>query len=205
MDENGVAPQWRMPHEMWQRIEPLVPRLRKHRKGGRPWIDNRRIADGIFYVLRTGCQWKAVPREFGSGSTLHRRFQHWVKAGVFRRLWKAGLLEYDKRKGIQWDWQALDGAMTKAPLGGKKNGSSGISGEGHRDCRSRSAQVNSRQCVMRDSRRRASASAGCSLLPQEVGWPGRRTSSTVTRDGLWSRVESDRNRRFSARNSRMNR
>ena len=121
MDENGVAPEWRMPHEMWQRIEPLVPRLRKHRKGGRPWIDNRRIADGIFYVLRTGCQWKAVPREFGSGSTLHRRFQHWVKAGVFRRLWKAGLLEYDQRKGIQWDWQALDGAMTKAPLGGEKN------------------------------------------------------------------------------------
>ena len=120
MDKNGVAPEWRMPDEMWERIEPLVPRRRKHRKGGRPWIDNRKIADGIFYVLRTGCQWKAVPREFGSGSTLHRRFQHWVKAGVFRRLWKAGLLEYDERKGIQWDWQALDGAMTKAPLGGEK-------------------------------------------------------------------------------------
>ena len=72
-------------------------------------------------MLRTGCQWNAVPREFGSGSTLHRRFQQWLKAGVFRRLWKDGLLEYDELKGIQWDWQALDGAVTKASLGGEKN------------------------------------------------------------------------------------
>ncbi len=121
MDENGVAPEWRMPEELWERIEPLLPKLRKNRKGGRPWIDHRKIADGIFYVLRTGCQWKAVPREFGSGSTLHRRFQQWLKAGVFRRLWKVGLLEYDELKGIQWEWQARDGALTKAPLGKEKN------------------------------------------------------------------------------------
>jgi len=121
MDDKRVSSQWRLPDALWERMEPLVPRLARHPKGGRPWIDNRAIADGIFYVLRTGCQWKAVPREFGSGSTLHRRFQQWVKRGVFRKLWKAGLLEYDTLKGIQWDWQALDGAMTKAPLGGEKN------------------------------------------------------------------------------------
>jgi len=121
MDDKRVAPQWRLPDAIWERIEPLLPTLRKNRKGGRPWVPNRAIADGIFYVLRTGCQWKAVPREFGSGSTLHRRFQQWVQRGVFRKLWKAGLLEYDALKGIQWDWQALDGAMTKAPLGGEKN------------------------------------------------------------------------------------
>ena len=121
MDDKRVGPQWRLPDELWERMEPLLPKLRASRKGGRPWIPNRAIADGIFYVLRTGCQWNAVPREFGSGSTLHRRFQHWQKRGVFRKLWKAGLLEYDASKGIQWDWQALDGAMTKAPLGGEKN------------------------------------------------------------------------------------
>lgn len=120
MDDHQVAAEWRLPDEMWERIEPLLPRLRRNRKGGRPWIDNRSIADGVFYVLRTGCQWKAVPREFGSGSTLHRRFQQWVRRGVFRKLWKAGLLEYDALKGIQWEWQAMDGAMTKAPLGGEK-------------------------------------------------------------------------------------
>jgi transposase len=76
--------------------------------------------DGIFYVLRTGCQWKALPRTIDAASTVHDRFQLWVEAGVFRRLWEAGLLEYDALKGLDWEWQALDGAMTKAPLGGKR-------------------------------------------------------------------------------------
>ena len=80
----------------------------------------RHVMDGICYVLRTGCQWKAAPSEFGSGSTLHRRFQQWVKRGVFRGLWREGLMEYDELCGIQWDWQSIDGAITKAPLGGKK-------------------------------------------------------------------------------------
>jgi putative transposase len=120
MDEKRVSAEWRVPEEMWERIAPLLSKLRRNPKGGRPWTDNREIADGIFYVLRTGCRWKAVPPEFGSGSTLHGRFQQWVRRGVFRRLWQAGLFEYDEFKGIQWEWQALDGAMTKAPLGGEK-------------------------------------------------------------------------------------
>jgi transposase len=81
----------------------------------------RQVADGIFYVLRTGCQWKAAPREFGSGSALHSYFQEWTELGVFRKLWKAALLEYDELKGVEWDWQSMDGAMTKSPLGGEKN------------------------------------------------------------------------------------
>ncbi|MEW6198341.1 MAG: transposase [Planctomycetota bacterium] len=72
MDEPGVAPGWRMPDSTWKRIECMVPQWRRHPGGGRPWVGQRKIADGIFFALRTGCQWKAVPREFGSGSTLHR-------------------------------------------------------------------------------------------------------------------------------------
>jgi len=102
-------------------MEPLLPKYRPSPKGGQPRLPIRQVADGIFYVLRTGCQWKAAPREYGSGSTLHTYFQEWTKLGVFRRLWKASLLEYDELKGIQWDWQSMDGAMTKSPLGGEKN------------------------------------------------------------------------------------
>ena len=112
---------WRLPVELWQRMMPLLPRYQKSPKGGRPRNDLRMVADGIFYVLRTGCQWKAAPKEFGSGSSLHRYFQDWVEAGVFRKLWKASLLEYDELQGIQWNWQSVDGAMTKSPLGGEKN------------------------------------------------------------------------------------
>ena len=117
MGRKQVADAWRIPDELWEQIEPLLPRVRRSKKGGRPPVPVRKVMDGIFYVLRTGCQWKAVPAEFGSGSTLHRRFQAWVGRGVFRKLWQAGLLEYDELQGIQWDWQSIDGAITKAPLG----------------------------------------------------------------------------------------
>jgi transposase len=101
-------------------MQPLLPRYCKNPQGGRPRADLKQVAQGIFYVLRTGCQWKAVPSEYGSGSTLHRYFQQWIEVGVFRKLWKQCLLEYDELQGIQWNWQSVDGAMTKSPLGGEK-------------------------------------------------------------------------------------
>ena len=82
-------------------------------------MPQRQVLDGIFYVLRTGGHWKAAPPEFGSGSSLHRYFQRWQKRGLFRQLWQKALHEYDDKVGIDWEWQSLDGTMTKAPLGGK--------------------------------------------------------------------------------------
>lgn len=111
---------WVLPDQLWARMEKLLPHYKANPQGGRPRADLRKVANGIFYVLRTGCQWNAVPREYGTGSTLHRYFQQWTQAGVFRKLWKASLLEYDKLKSIQWNWQSVDGAMTKSPLGGEK-------------------------------------------------------------------------------------
>lgn len=69
------------------------------------------------YVLRTGIQWNALPRELGASSTVHDRFQEWEQVGFFRTLWQAGLQSYDELIGIPWEWQAIDGAMTKAPFG----------------------------------------------------------------------------------------
>lgn len=86
MERKQVAEAWRIPDELWQQIEPLLPKYRRSRKGGRPRLPLRHVVDGIFYVLRTGCQWKAVPVEFGSGSSLHRYFQAWVRRGVFKEL-----------------------------------------------------------------------------------------------------------------------
>jgi putative transposase len=67
------------------------------------------------YELVSG--WNALPRALGASSTVHDRFQEWEQKGFFLRLWQAGLQEYDELEGIQWEWQAVDGAMTKAPLG----------------------------------------------------------------------------------------
>ena len=89
--------------------------------GGRPRVPDRTCANGIFYVLRTGCQWKALDATgICSGSTAHLRFQEWVAAGVFLELWRVGLERYDELQGLDWSWLSMDGAMTKSPLGGGK-------------------------------------------------------------------------------------
>jgi putative transposase len=73
---------------------------------------------GILYRLRTGCQWDAIPAEFGSRSTCYRRFVEWNKAGVFKMMHVEALLYYDERVGIDWEWASLDSASVKAPKGG---------------------------------------------------------------------------------------
>ncbi len=79
--------------------------------------------DAILLVLRTGMQWNALnATAICHSSSAHRRFQEWVGAGVFHEIWRQGLLAYDEQIGIDWDWLAADGAMTKAPLGGRKTG-----------------------------------------------------------------------------------
>ena len=71
----------------------------------------------ILYVLRTGLQWNALPPEIGASTTVYDRFRAWERVGVFARLWAAGLQEFDELVGIDWEWQSLDGVMTKAPFG----------------------------------------------------------------------------------------
>ena len=116
-----ISKSWRLPDGLWEFMKPLLPKGQRRSKRGRRPLDLRNVADGIFYVLRTGIQWKAVPREFGSGSSLHRYFQSWVEAGVFWQLWQQGLVEYDETEGIQWEWQSVDAGKVKSPLGGEKN------------------------------------------------------------------------------------
>ncbi len=77
----------------------------------------RKVFEAIVYVLRTGCQWKSLPKErFGSASSVHRYFRMWLKDGFFLALWQAGLAEYDEMEGIAWRWQSVDGSMLKAPF-----------------------------------------------------------------------------------------
>ncbi len=63
-------------------------------------MDDRKAFEAIVYVLRTGIQWNALPKEAGASSTVHDRFQEWEGAGLFRALWQAGLSEYDELVGI---------------------------------------------------------------------------------------------------------
>jgi transposase len=107
-----------IPEPLWRLVAPLLPEEPAKPKGGRPRVADRRVLGGILYRLRTGCQWRAIPDAFGSGPTCHRRFQQWVAAGVFTRTFVQLLKRYDARRGIVWEWSALDSATVKAPKGG---------------------------------------------------------------------------------------
>ena len=105
-------------------MEPLLPPHKNTHRfgGGRPRVPDRQCAEAIFFVLRTGWQWNALSATgLCPSSTAHDRFQAWVKDGVFERFWQAGLVEYDAFNGIDWTGLSMDGAMSKAPLAGKKN------------------------------------------------------------------------------------
>lgn len=122
--EERVRRDWRIPDELWEQIEPLLPPGKPHPLGcHNPRVSDRAAMDAIFFRLRTGCQWNAL-NETGicSSSSAHRRFQEWTQAGVFLKLWQIGLAEYDALHGIDWAWLSMDGAMTKAPLGGGGKG-----------------------------------------------------------------------------------
>jgi transposase len=108
-----------MPDELWDEIRVILPLEKENNTIGRPAVPFRKILDGIMYVLRTGCQWKMLPKEYGSSSTCHRRFQQWSTSKVFERLWTRLLKVYDDVVRIQWKWQSLDSISIKAPLGGK--------------------------------------------------------------------------------------
>jgi putative transposase len=120
---NKTTTDFHVSDELWSVFSPLLPEYKNTHRfgGGRPRVPDRKCADGIFYVLRTGCQWKALDEtELCSGSTAHTRFQAWETADVFLKFWQQGLERFAELKGIDWNWLSMDGAMTKAPLAGEK-------------------------------------------------------------------------------------
>ena len=122
---NKVTTNFRVSEELWTLLQRLIPKHRNTHRfgGGKPRTPDRQCADAIFYVLRTGCQWAALDAtDLCPHSTAHDRFQQWVAAGVFLKLWQFGVEQFDELKGVDWRWLSMDGAMTKAPLGGEKNG-----------------------------------------------------------------------------------
>jgi transposase len=114
---------WKITDEFWAAAEPLIPQKERdsnkvyQRKsgGGRPPMEPRKVLEAVFYVLRTGIQWNALPKTFGASSSVHHYFRFWREKGFFPALRSAGLEKYDEVKGINWAWLDGDGRMTKAP------------------------------------------------------------------------------------------
>lgn len=120
--EDEINSSFLPPESLWLAVEPLLPEEKSKPKGGAPRKPDRQMFFAMFYVLRTGIQWKALPRCLGAASTVHDRFQQWSKAGVFHQLWTLGLLQCYLEGTLDFTWQSQDGAMSKAPLAGEQTG-----------------------------------------------------------------------------------
>jgi transposase len=110
--------------ELWEAIEPLLPRERPKPSGGRPRIPDRAALGGIVFVLRTGVPWRLLPQELGcgSGSTCWRRLRDWQAAGVWRRLHGTLLNWLGDEAGIDWSRASLDSLSVRAKRGGEQTG-----------------------------------------------------------------------------------
>ena len=115
---------FRVPRPLWRLIKRWLPPTSRRRGPGRPAVHPRQVLNGIWYVLWTGCQWKAVHRSwFGvSSSVLHARFQTWQQQGIWHQIMQALVRFYARHRHVGWQWQAVDSTMRAAPFGGASTG-----------------------------------------------------------------------------------
>lgn len=115
---------FQVPDELWQVMEQQLPPAPEQKGPGRPRASDRAALNGIWYVLWTGCQWKAIRREwFGvSSSVIHERFQSWRALGIFKAMMRERVGYYQTAREIGWEWQSIDSKMSPAPLGGEETG-----------------------------------------------------------------------------------
>jgi putative transposase len=116
---------FKVPRRLWRIMKKHLPaEAQPSQAGGRPRIGNRAVLNGIWYLLWTGAQWKAVKRDwFGvSSSVLHERFQTWQEQGIWDQVFQALVKFYRRERRIRWTWQAVDSRACAAPLGGTATG-----------------------------------------------------------------------------------
>ena len=104
---------WRLPDDLWSKIESVLLQLDPPAKTGRSRIDQRAALDGMIYRMRTGCQWNQLPKEFPDDASVHRTMQRWVDREVFPSIWSFLVEACDELGGVDFEWQSADGAMGK--------------------------------------------------------------------------------------------
>lgn len=121
-----IRKEFLLDEKMLKHAKEIVIKLKIKSSFGRPPIDFVAGLNCIYYLLKTGIQWKALPRCFGSSSAVHRFFQKLRAAKFFEILWHKELQEYDAICGLNLEIQAGDCAHIKAPLGQEKTGKSPV-------------------------------------------------------------------------------
>ena len=109
-----------IPDELWEVVEPLLPRTRGNPKGGRPRVSDRSALAGIVYVLRRGCRWRDVPPTLGaSGVSCWRRLREWQEEGVWMRARRTVLQWLGDLDAIDLERASLDSTSVRAKKGAR--------------------------------------------------------------------------------------
>src|SRR5215207_10724101 len=113
-----------VPDDLWEAIEPLLPKEPPKPTGGRPGVPNRAALAGIVFVMRTGCPWRLLPKELGCGSstTCWRRLRDWQGAGVWQRLHETLLNWLGDAASIAWSRASVDSLSVRAKRGVSRPG-----------------------------------------------------------------------------------
>jgi transposase len=110
-----------LPDDLWEQVEPLLPRHPPHPKGGHPFANDRGCLLGILFVLRTGSPWQMIPQELGtaSGSSCWRRLRDWTAAGVWPEVHRRLLSGLGKLGKVDLSHAVIDSASVRAVFGGR--------------------------------------------------------------------------------------
>ena len=110
-----------LPDELWNEVQPLLPRHRAQPRGGRPPADDRLCLRGLIFIARSGMAYQLLPTEvFGvSGSTCWRRLRDWTGAGVWPQLHRRLLNRLGKLGQIDLDQAVVDSQSVRAVFGGR--------------------------------------------------------------------------------------
>ncbi|KER05353.1 mannitol 2-dehydrogenase protein [Marine Group I thaumarchaeote SCGC AAA799-E16] len=103
--------------KQWSMIEQHIP---PHAKTGRPRDDDRRIFNGIIYVLTTGCRWQDMPKRYGDDSTANRRLNLWQQKGVWQKILSCAIKSTHKSGKMNLQKISVDSSTVSAKKGEMK-------------------------------------------------------------------------------------
>jgi transposase len=104
--------------EQWAVLEPVIGEMPRRADGrGRPWRSSREVLNGILWILRTGAQWADLPDRYPPNQTCHRRYQRWVREGLFERILEALARDLKVRGKLDLSECFIDGTFIVAKKG----------------------------------------------------------------------------------------